>query len=103
MQKWNFDNLCLHIFFNDLDLPCEIKPCKDPNAEFTCLGGGCQRTCAGLDRPCCVYTLVPVQGCFCKTGYALNKYGVCVPECIRACQREKLKPCKCGEPECSGS
>lgn len=93
--------MIFHIYFIHIDIPCVKKACKDPNAEFLCTGSGCQKTCAGLNRPCCVYTFVPVQACFCKEGFAQNNCGVCIPECSAACQREKLPPCKCGDPKCS--
>ncbi|XP_019890240.1 chymotrypsin inhibitor-like [Musca domestica] len=48
-----------------------------PNQEFNACGTACPLRC-GRPRPE-VCTAQCVAGCQCKTGYALNSYGSCVP------------------------
>lgn len=60
--------------------------CTRPNEVYV-YGASppCQRYCSQLNRDCCLNTLLPVNGCFCKNGFARNEYGICTPINSRRC------------------
>uniref|UniRef100_A0A8B9JY28 VWFD domain-containing protein n=1 Tax=Astyanax mexicanus TaxID=7994 RepID=A0A8B9JY28_ASTMX len=59
---------------------------------------GCQRTCdsLSLERPACINTYLPVEGCACPDGLYENENGVCVAldKCSCYHNGERIKPGK---------
>lgn len=62
-------------------------------------GNACQRTCAGLNQPCCINFIVAPEGCYCEEDYARDtKCNRCIKIKSEKCKRD-LKPA-CG-PRCN--
>lgn len=50
------------------------------NEECICNGNNCDVTCRShyLNLDCCVYYILPPNGCYCKKGYARHSNGECI-------------------------
>lgn len=82
--------------------PKHKKKKKRKHEIFIKGGENCQRTCRGLNWPCCIIHKKAPDAWYCIIHYARNKWGVCIPIKSHRCQKEKLPTCVCG-PGCEGN
>lgn len=82
--------------------PKHKKKKKRKHEIFIKGGENCQRTCRGLNWPCCVIHKKAPDAWYCIKYYARNKWGRCVPIKSYKCQKEKMPTCVCG-PNCVGN
>ncbi|OAD54560.1 Inducible metalloproteinase inhibitor protein [Eufriesea mexicana] len=60
--------------------------CDMPNEEYHC-GSACQTTCATLGQPCPIKNIRCNDACYCKSGYARNRRGICIP--VQNCSKRR--------------
>lgn len=74
---------------------CALKP----NEEYFENTYDCQILCETvLAGPCQLLSLLPINDCFCKRGYArIAAGGLCVPVCSKRCLRKIKIPEPCPE------
>ncbi|XP_037037816.1 inducible metalloproteinase inhibitor protein-like [Bradysia coprophila] len=70
-----------------------------PNEEYVEGTYDCQTLCeTTLTGPCQLLSLLPINDCFCKRGYArIEGGGPCVPICSRKCLQKVRYPRSCAE------